>query len=396
MHRQRLILVLAVVGALLAAGYGVMFALLDEYRDQHGITGGQLGYVVGMGFLSGFFTQLLIAPLADRGHARKLVIGGTLLYVAGLVAIAASTSIWPLLLSRFAMGVGVGAATPAIRRIVILSQPDRLGSNLGLLLAADVAGFAAGPAIASVSVGPLGIPAPYLLIGAATLLFLPTVARIRIAETVDPPAKRLALDLLRHRPFAGAVILGCAVFMMIGAFDSLWSLVLDDLHAADWLSNLGITLFALPLVVLGSIGGRLAQRVGPFKISVAGLTIAAVFMTLYGHMPTGGWMFTVAMAHSLTDGISVASTGVAVGLVVPAERQAGAQGVLGGMQVLVGGISAPLIGAIYEHAGRTAAYSTAAGLMLGFVVVGLWLVRPWWNVRGTAAGATNEDSVNRS
>lgn len=386
MPRHRLILVLGTVGALLAAGYGVMFALLDDYRDKHGINPGQLGLVVGMGFISGFFAQMLIAPYADRGHARRLVLGGTLLYVAGLVAISASTTIWPLVLSRFAMGIGVGAAVPAIRRIVILAEPNRLGANLGLLLAADVAGFAAGPAIASVSVGPLGLPAPYLLIAGATLVFLPTVARIRIAETAEPPRHRLALDLLRLRPFAGAVMLGCAVFMMIGAFDSLWSLVLDDLHAAEWLSNLGITLFALPLVVLGSIGGRLAQRIGPFKISALGLLIASVFMVLYGQMPSGGWMFAVAMAHSLTDGVSVASTGVAVGMVVPAERQAGAQGVLGGMQVLVAGITAPLIGLIYEHAGRTTAYSVAAALMVTFTVAGLWLAKPSWNLRGTAAG----------
>lgn len=387
MFRQRLIVILGVVGALLSAGYGAMFALLDDYRDQHGISEGALGYVVGIGFVAGFFAQLLIAPLADRGHAKRLVVGGLALYIVGLGAMAASTSLWPLLISRFTMGIGVGAAVPAVRRIVILLDPTRLGHNLGLLLAADVGGFALGPAIASVLVGPFGLAAPYLFIGAAALLFVPVVARITVAETAEPPAKRFALDLLRHRAFAGAVVLGCAVFLMIGAFDSLWSLVLDDLHAQEWLANLGITLFALPLVILGSIGGRLAQRVGPFKVSVIGLSIASGFMFLYGHMPTAALMFAVAMAHSLTDGLSVASTGVAVGMVVPADRQAGAQGVLGGMQTLVAGVSAPLIGSIYQNAGRTVAYTCAASLMIALIVIGLWLAKPTWNVRGATATA---------
>ena len=51
----------------------------------------------------------------------------------------------PLLAGRFVMGVGVGMAVPAIRRIVILGDPVNLGHNLGRLLAADVAGFAARP-----------------------------------------------------------------------------------------------------------------------------------------------------------------------------------------------------------------------------------------------------------
>ena len=133
---------------------------------------------------------------------------------------------------------------------------------------------------------------------------------------------------------------------MIGAFDALWSLALDDLDAPEWLANLGITMFALPLVAFGAIGGRLAQRVGPFRVGTLGLLLGAGYMALYGFMPSGVAMFAVAMVHAVSDGLTVSSTGVAVGLVVSRERQAGAQGVLGGMQTLAAGITAPVIGAL--------------------------------------------------
>ena len=45
--------------------------------------------------------------------------------------------------------------------------------------------------------------------------------------------------------------MGGAVFLMIGAFDALWAVVLDDLDTNEWIANLGITLFAVPLVVFG-------------------------------------------------------------------------------------------------------------------------------------------------
>ena len=93
-------------------------------------------------------------------------------------------------------------------------------------------------------------------------------------------------------------------------------------------------------------------------------------------------MFAVAMVHAVSDGFTVSSTGVAVGMVVPATRQAGAQGVLGGFQTLVAGAAAVASGALYEHAGRTTAYAVNAALMVVMVGAGAFLARSAWNLRG--------------
>ena len=291
-----------VLGGLFATGYGVMFTLLDDFRDRYGISDAALSAVVAVGFFASFFAQVLFAPLADRGHARHLVYVGMALNVAGVLTMAFGTDALVLGAGRLVMGMGAGMALPAIRRIVILADPDHLGHNVGMLLAADVAGFALGPAISAVLVGPFGIASPFLVIVVATVACLPLIIRVRVDEgggegQVEPA--RFAFDLLHLRPYVGALCFGAAVFVMIGTFDSLWVLVLDDLNTADWIANLGITLFALPLIVLGSIGGRMAQRVGPFKVGTWGLLLGAVFMFAYGQLPTGAAMFAVAMLHSL-------------------------------------------------------------------------------------------------
>ena len=87
------------------------------------------------------------------------------------------------------MGIGVGMAVPAVRRIVILSDPDRIGHNLGRLLAAEVGGFAAGPAVAALLVGPLGIPGPFLVIAGATVAALPFVDA-QLAPRSSRPSRR--------------------------------------------------------------------------------------------------------------------------------------------------------------------------------------------------------------
>jgi MFS family permease len=384
-HRPRSVLAtFGLLTACLAAGYGVLFTMLDDYRNEYGIAEGALGAIIGVGFVSGFVAQVLIAPLADRGHARHLVLGGMLMSVAGLLLMAFATTFFPLLFGRVVMGVGAGMAMPAVRRIVILSEPDNLGHNLGRLLSIDVAGFAGGPIVSALLVGPFGIPAPFLVIAAVTLGVLPFVWRTHVQETSsdDGPTQRFAFDLLRIRPFVGAVALGCSGWLMIGAFDALWAVALSDLDASRWMISLGITLFALPLVVLGAIGGRLAQRVGPFRVATVGLLIGAACMFMYGQMPSALAMFAVAMVHAINDGLTMSSTGVAVGLVVPGDRQAGAQGVLGGFQTLTAGIAAIMTGVLYENFGRAVAYGAAAALMSVLVVTGALLAGSAWHRRG--------------
>jgi len=379
---SRHLLIYGALAAVLATGYGVIFTVLDDYREQYGIGETALGGIIGIGFISSFVAQIVIAPLADRGRARPMMLIGVALNVAGLLMMAVGTDLTTLLAGRFVMGVGIGTTMPAIRRTIILSDPKRVGHNLGRLLSAEVAGFAAGPAISAVLVGPFGIGAPFVVVAALAAAWTIPVIATRVDETgvsEGPVQATLALDLLRSPAFSGAVVLGSAVFVMIGAFDALWAVVLDDLNTDDWIANLGISLFALPLIVLGSVGGRLAHRVGPFKVGTLGLLAGAMFMALYGFMPTGGAIFAVAMFHAVSDGLTVASTGIAVALVTPPDRQAGGQGVLGGAQTLAAGVTALLVGGVYEQAGQGWAYGFAAVLMLAFVVVGVWLARSAWS-----------------
>lgn len=387
MRSRPVVLLLGALTALFASGYGVMFTVLDEMRDQYGISEGALGLIVAMGFLSSFLAQVTIAPLADRGHARALILIGMICNVGGLLGMAYGKDVAVLLTARFVMGFGVGLAYPAARRIVILAEPDRLGQNIGRLLAADVAGFASGPAVSAVLVGPFGIAAPFLVIAALTVACFAVVIRTRVAESavVGEIPPRFAFDLLRIRPYLAALCLGSAVFMMIGAFDALWALVLDDLHASDLIANLGITLFAVPVVLFGSLGGKIAQRVGPFRYGTLGLLVGAAAMVAYGHAPSGLVMLVISVVHAVNDGLTVSSSGVAVGLVVPAERQASAQGLLGGAETLVAGITATVIGQIYQHLGRTVAYTCCAAAMLALIASGAVLSGSSWRLRDVPA-----------
>ncbi len=367
--------------ALLASGYGVMFTVLDDFRDEYGIAAHWLGLIVGIGFLAGFLSQVFIAPIADRGHARHMVMFGLMLNVVGLLGMAAGETLGVLLVARFVSGIGMGMAVPAVRRIVVNEDPANLGSNLGLLLASDVAGFAAGPAISALLVPTFGIPAPFLVIAGASVICIPFMWRVQVTEASEMPSRRFAFDLLGERPMVAGLMMGASVFLMIGTFDALWAIVLDDLEASEWVANLGITLFALPLIFLSSWGGRLAQRVGPFRLGPLGLVLGSGFMFSYGLLPTGLAMFCVGVFHGISDGITISSTGVAVGLAAPAERQAGAQGMLGAAETLTGGLTSVLAGVLYTVGGRTLAYTVSAVVMLALAIGAYIYVGPEYRNR---------------
>src|SRR5688500_3448760 len=99
------VLTFGLMTALLASGYGVMFPVLDDFRDEYGIAEHWIGTIVSIGFLASFISQVVLAPLADRGYARQFVVAGLLLNVVGLLGMAAGETLAVMLLARFVSGV---------------------------------------------------------------------------------------------------------------------------------------------------------------------------------------------------------------------------------------------------------------------------------------------------
>lgn len=379
---ERLILLLQGALGLLAAGYGVMFTMLDDWRGEFGVSETELGLIVAIGFFTSFAAQLGIAPLADRGRARQLMILGCVLNAAGSLVMAAGSSFPVLFLGRVVTGIGAGMAIPAIRRIVIVVQPDRVGRNLGRTVAIEVGGFALGPLLSAALVPLLGIRSPFLAMAAVLTVVTLAVSAPRIPETPagSRSAERFAFDLLRNRALAGAVFVGLALYVMIGSFDSLWVLIMSDLRAPGWVGNAGIAVFGLPFILFGTLGGTVAQRIGPIRASATGLVCGAGFIAAYGALGSPYAIFALAIVHMTIDAFSVTGTGIMVAETAPPERQAAATGLLGGMQTLTGGITATLAGAAYEAFGRTATMSATAATMVALVATGLVLVGRGWIV----------------
>ena len=382
--RKRTLYLLQATTALGGMGYGVMFTVLDDFRDKYGITEAQLGIIVGVGFITGFLSQILFAPLADKGHAKKLVMTGIAIEIVGTLFMAFGQAFLPLIIGRLLAGFGVGISEPALRRILILSDPERMGQNLGLIVSASVAGFTAGPIVSALTADTLGIAAPFLLVAVLLVVVAFGLFNLQFQEAniEDAPTQRLAFDMLRIRPLAGAIVIGLALFAMIGTFDAVWSVMMDDMKAPTWVANVGISLFAFPMIFLAPRGGRLTQKFGPFKASMTGLSIGAICLVMYGTLWSPYPMLAIGIIHGVVDGLTVTGGSAAVALVAPRERLASAQGLFGGLQTLTGGIAAVLAGTAYGIIGR-ATFIWCAVAMLLFIAIGSWLAKDSLHITGS-------------
>ena len=383
MNKQRIVLTLLFAIGSSSCLYGVMFTMLDDFRNNFGIAESALGFIVGVGFFTSFLGQVSIAPLADRGQAQRLIILGLGLEVIGCIGMALGETFIILLLSRMIMGFGAGSALPALRRVIIVADPDNFGRNLGRILSFEVAGFASGPVVSVIFVEFFGIPGPFIFLATVISLFVIVISRIAVPETAkeNHPTERFAIDLLKNRAITSGILIGVALFFMIGVFDSLWVLIMDDLDADQWMANVGVSVFVLPLILLGPFGGKFVQRIGPYRAGGFGMILGALFMAGYGLMPTPTLMMLVFFFHSLNDGFFVTGAGVAVGTSAPLERQAGAQGLLGGMETLAGGVAASFSGVAYDHLGRTTTFIGTGAIMLTLILASRILAGDNWSVR---------------
>jgi MFS family permease len=379
-HTKRLIITLQVAMGVLAAGYGVMFTMLDDWRTEFGIQETGLSSIIAVGFFTSFLAQLTIAPLADKGHARKLLSFGMIANAFGALVMAFGESLPAFLFGRFVMGLGAGIAIPAIKRIVIVSDPENIGGNLGRGVSIEVAGFAIGPVISALTVDAFNLAAPFIIIAGLTMIFGINISQLKISETAveDRTDERFALDLLKLRAVLGAILVGLALYVMIGVYDSLWVIMMDDLNAPNWVGNAGVALFGLPWIFFGTLGGKIAQRHGPLRVSAFGLAMGALYMTSYGFMTLPYLMLGIGLTQSILDSLTVTGIGIAVAQATPQERQAGASGLLGGMQTLTGGISAVAAGTTYEHFGQAFAFSITGAVMAVLVLCGCLLAGKKW------------------
>src|SRR6478609_7961627 len=275
-----------------AAGGGMIFPLLADLQKAHGLPTWGLGVISALFFAGAVVGQLVLAPLADRGHTRQLLLIGAVLSVITMVMFAFSTELWQFSLARLLSGLAAGSYLPATRATLVRAAPERAGHLLGRYTATQTGGFVFGPCIGTALYQLWGLSAPFLVVALAIAGVTVMLARVVVPVASTPAAVEVgavastgifsSLELLRIRGVVVAVLLELAVFLPVGIYDSLWARYLQDRGATTIFVGVSLTLYGIPYVLWAPKGGALADRLGPVRSATIGMIIVIPATALYG------------------------------------------------------------------------------------------------------------------
>ncbi|MCP3856074.1 MAG: MFS transporter [Actinomycetia bacterium] len=357
-------------------GMGGIFTLLGKLRDDLGFSETGLGVMVASGFFVAFGAQVGLARFSDRGHAAAMIRIGLACMALAMLAMAVATELWQFIAARGLLGLGIGSMLPAVRRIVIAADPQRVGANMGTMGAFDLAGFFIGPLIAAGLAEVAGLRAPFLALALITAVFIPSVARLPLDPGATTTTERRVLRVLLADKGVRAMLISAAGwFAMIGAFESVWAVMLTDQGAPTWVIGVTMSIILLPMMIIAPLSGPWAQRLGPLRTAGAGVLLSAPCVLAFGFISPLWAFIAVAAVQGLADAIVFPSTQVGVALAADKELAASAQGLQGASLELTAGTVALFAGGIYENYGRSWLFTGITVMMIVGVATAAHLAR---------------------
>ncbi|MFT7647834.1 MAG: MFS family permease [Candidatus Poriferisodalaceae bacterium] len=349
--------------ALVMMSMGGIFTLLGELKKELGFAEWQLGLMVGIGFFAAFISQISLARFSDRGYSAQMIRLGLVFLASALAIMSIADDYKWFILARVVLGIGAGCLLPAARRVVVLSDPSKVGENLGTLGSFDVGGFLVGPLIAGVLASFVNFRVPFIVFATLTALLIPAAVRLpadtgKVAERQPVIRPLLALPGIR-----AMLTVAIGWYAMIGLFEAIWAVMLTDRGAEPWMIAVTMSMVMLPMLFLAPIGGRLAQRRGPHKVATFGVLLIIPAVISYGWVEHLGIITAIAMCQGIGDAIIFPSTQVGTAMAADDELAASAQGLGGATLELTAGMAAILAGFAYAPLGPRFIW-TAAGVVL--------------------------------
>lgn len=293
-------------------GVGFILPLRALYGRSVGASSGEIGLMASAALLTGFFAAPPIGRLSDRlGHGYVLFVG---LVVHALLVLAYIPIEDPALLIalRGLEGIAmVGILPPARALANTLAPPSRQAETLGLLSAAQTVGILLGPTFGLLLASAVGYhdaflvaSAPLAAGAALAWFFLPRRATVYAGET----ASRAQTSALFTRPLLLAYSLQVILATTQGVGAAVWTIYMADLGASPLMIGLSFTTFAVPIILLAPIAGRMADRHGRYWYVLLGLAICGVLFVIYGLPINPLWLVVL----SVPEGIAAAFARTAI------------------------------------------------------------------------------------
>lgn len=267
-----------------------------------GTTEQMMQWTLSLNFLGFFLASLVCGPLADSFGRRKIILGGSFIFVLGSLICLLSGSIEWMLFGRLVQGIGVSApVTVCMAVIADIYQGERQMKLLTRMNSAITITMALAPIVGVYLTDTLSWHANFIVIFVISIIGLILVARF-VPETHDKhlrtefkPSTLVSgyITLLKSKAFMSAV-LGCCFavtpyFILIGILPLLFMESLGvSINSYAFYQGSIVGLFSLVSISVPWILARFTLknviRVS-MTLAIGGLSVALVLSMLMPDMP---------------------------------------------------------------------------------------------------------------
>lgn len=179
--RSRIILTAGVTEGIQYLAFGAVETFLPLYAKSKGVSGWQIGIILGAQIITLALTKPLSGRQSDRLGRRVVIAAGLGLNVVALVTLTACPTFWGFLIGATLFGLAMSVVTASTSALVAdVSRAHHYGTSLGVLSTIMDVGHASGPVVAGLMIPLLAYANTYrvfaLLMGVALVGFLAMTA----------------------------------------------------------------------------------------------------------------------------------------------------------------------------------------------------------------------------
>jgi MFS family permease len=367
--------VLAVVGFLIAIGFGVMSPVLPVYARTFGVSSFLIGLVVSSLSILRLITMPVCSRLLRRIGPRELAIAGNLLVAATTLGIGVSNSYWGILAWRGLSGFGSALYGVSSMALLFAAVPPPLRGRANAISGGGfVLGGMAGPALGGL-IAAISIRAPFFfytvtLCGAAVALVV-LLPRTPVEErTVWRDVTVGLREVVRDRRFRAVVMMSFASGWQSDGVRALLVplFVVEVAHRSTVWAGIAFAVAAVAQAACLPLTGWGTDRLGRRFMMVAGGTVVVLASGGLAWTRSYGVLVVILCIYAISAQAAYSASQALLADTVPVSTPAG----LAAFQMAgdIGRIVGPLVaGAILDVASMTWAWG--AGIV--FFVVALAL-----------------------
>lgn len=325
--------------------------LLPVFAGKFSLTLAQVGFIAATVQVLAFIVQPAVGYFADRYRSRLFILGGPLLTMAfvGLMGLAPT---YPLLLLCVALGaIGTAMFHPSVAGMIAGYAGNRFGLCISIFNVGGTLAFSLGPLAVTFAVARWGLEVtPWTALpGLAVMVLLFRITPAPLGEGLRGEGFLQAVRVAFGEAWQDLLLLWVA--MVLRAFVTQAFLTFTPiLYAREGIPlvtiGLLISLFVLAGALGGLLAGHLSDRIGyrPIFMACFGLALPALLLMLFAR---GFWLYTGAILAGLFM-MATIPLGLVMGQKLAPRGRSMVSSLMAGLAMGLGGMMAPLVGALAD------------------------------------------------